>query len=250
LDRTCKSELAKLEFKRCLTEALESERIYGESLLVGGFSDAKTVGELETPLKKGSELLQLAVYPCTKDSKKFKEFEVNSKEQDVNSPRYGEPIIYKLSRGDTGYLYIHYSRVCKVKTRSSGTSVLDPIWDDLTCGRNIRWGASQWMYRTGGGFATIGFPAGTTAAELEAYHNTQAFSNLMSRTAIFIAQNSQAENDGMTFDFKGAAGKALDPAPIFQTNMEQIAIATGIPQAKLVGAQAGALTGSEVNMKD
>ncbi|MDH5786991.1 MAG: DUF1073 domain-containing protein [Candidatus Bathyarchaeota archaeon] len=250
LDRTVQSALSKLEFKKHLTEALESERIYGKSLLVGAFSDAKDVDQLKKPLKKGSELLQLAVYPSTKDNQKIKEFWVDSKDQEKNSRRFGEPIIYKLDRGSGNYLLVHYTRVCEVKTRSSATSVLDPVWDDLTCGRNIRWGASQWMYRTGGGFATIGFPAGTTAEQLEAYHNTNAFSNLMSRTAIFIAQNSTNENDGMTFDFKGAAGHALDPIPFFQTNVEQIAIATGIPQAKLVGAQAGAVTGSEVNMQD
>lgn len=250
LDRTVQSALSKLEFKKFLTEALESERVYGKSLLVGAFSDAQTVDMLKNPLEKGSELLQLAVYPGTKRNLKIKEFWVESKDQDQNSNRFGEPIIYKLDRGGGSYLYVHYTRVCEVQTRSNATSVLDPVWDDLTCGRNIRWGASQWMYRTGGGFATIGFPAGTTAEALEAYHNTQAFSNLMSRTAIFIAQNSQTENDGMTFDFKGAAGHALDPSPFFQTNVEQIAIATGIPQAKLVGAQAGAVTGSEVNMQD
>jgi hypothetical protein len=250
LDRTTQSALDKLQFKKHLTEAIESERVYGESLLVGGFSDAKTVGELKNPLKSGSELLQLAVYPTTKDNLKFKEFEVYSKDQDPNSPRYGEPVTYKLNRGGGSYLIIHYTRVCQVKTRSSATSVLDPIWDDLTCGRNIRWGASQWMYRTGGGFPVVGFPAGTTADELETYHDTAAFRNLMSRTAIFVSQNSTNENDGMTFEFKGAAGHALDPMPFFKTNIEQIAIATGIPQAKLVGAQAGAVTGSEVNMQD
>jgi len=106
------------------------------------------------------------------------------------------------------------------------------------------------MYRTGGGFPVVGFPAGTTAPQLETYHDSGAFRNLMSRTGIFIAQNSATENNGMTFDFKGAASHALDPSPFFQTNLEQIAVATGIPQAKLVGAQAGAVTGSEVNMQD
>ena len=250
LDRTVQSALSKLEFKKHLTEALESERIYGKSLLVGAFSDAQTIDALKNPLKKGSELLQLAVYPGTKNAKKTKEFWVDRKDEEPNSSRYGEPIIYKLDRGSGSYLFVHYTRVCPVQTRSNATSILDPIWDDLTCGRNIRWGASQWMYRTGGGFPVIAFPAGTTAAQLEAYHNSGGFSNLMSRTGIFIAQNSQTENDGMTFSFEGAAGHALDPAPFYQTNVEQISIATGIPQAKLVGAQAGAVTGSEVNMQD
>jgi hypothetical protein len=54
----------------------------------------------------------------------------------------------------------------------------------------------------------------------------------------------------MKFSFAGAAGATLDPSPFFQTNIEQISVATGIPQAKLVGAQSGAVTGSEVNMQD
>jgi len=250
LDRTVQASLSKLKFKKHLTEALESERVYGKSLLVGAFSDAKTVDMLEQPLKSGSELLQLAVYPGTKDRAKIKEFEVSSKDQDLNSSRYGEPVVYKLNRGGGSFLYVHYTRVCEVQTRSNAASVLDPIWDDLTCGRNIRWGASQWMYRTGGGFPVVGFPSRTTATELESYHDSGAFRNLMSRTAIFISQNSQTENDGMTFKFEGAQGRALNPQPFFQTNLEQIAIATGIPQAKLVGAQAGAVTGSEVNVQD
>jgi hypothetical protein len=72
----------------------------------------------------------------------------------------------------------------------------------------------------------------------------------MSRSYITLAQNSKDENDGMTLEFKGAAGTTLDPQPFFKSNLEQIAIATGIPQAKLVGAQAGAVTGSDVNMQD
>ena len=255
LDRTIQDQLTKLKFKERLTEAIESERIYGKSLLVGAFSDAQSLNQLEEPLKKGSDLMQLAVYPATYSAgttspQKIKEYEVQTKDEDANSIRYGEPIIYKLHRGGGSYLYVHYSRCYELNTRSTGASVLDPVYDDMTCGRNIRWGASQWMYRNGGGFPVIGFPAGTTAEQLETYHNSGAFTNLMARTAIFIAQNSQAENDGMTFEFAGAQGRALDPAPFFQTNLEQIAVATGIPQPKLVGAQAGAVTGSEVNVQD
>ena len=76
LDRTIQVELAKLEFKKHLTEALESERTYGKSLIVGGFNDAQSVDALKNPLKTGSELRQLAVYPSTtKDNEKTREFE-------------------------------------------------------------------------------------------------------------------------------------------------------------------------------
>jgi hypothetical protein len=142
---------------------------------------------------------------------------------------------------------VHYTRVCRVATRSDESSVLDPIWDDLNCGRNIRWGAAQWMYRNGGGFPVLEFPAGTTAEQLETWASSGAFTGLMSRTFICTTQNSATENNGMKFHFEGALGRALEPTPFFKTNLEQISVATGIPQPKLVGAQAGAVTGSEVN---
>ena len=72
----------------------------------------------------------------------------------------------------------------------------------------------------------------------------------MSRTSILIAQNSLLENTGMNVEFKGAAGVALEPTPFYTQNIQQISIATGYPQAKLIGAQAGAVTGSEVNQQE
>jgi hypothetical protein len=250
LDRTAQQALGDLEFKRHLTDAIGFSRIFGKCLIVGGFSDAVTTQNLELPLRRGAELRQLAVYPKIKGGEIINQVQVYEKDKNPSSPRFNEPVIYKLDRGSGVYIYVHYTRVCEVKTGATETSVLDRVWDDVVCGRNIRWGASQWMYRTGGGFPVIGFPAGTTVDQLEAYHNSGAFRNLMSRTAIFIAQNSVAENSGMTFTFEGSAGHALDPSPFFQTNIEQISVATGIPQAKLVGAQAGQVTGSEVNMQD
>lgn len=255
LDRTVQNQLSKLKFKQRLTELIESERIYGKSLLVCGFNDVKEVGDLKQPLRKGAELLQLAVYPSTLSTgtvnpQKVKEFTVETKEEDKNSSRYGEPLIYKLQRSSNNFLFVHYTRVYELKTRTGGTSVLDPIWDDTTCGRNIRWGAAQWMYRTGSGFPVVGFPAGSTREKLEEYADSGLFTNLMARKGIFIAQNSKNENDGMTFTFEGVQGRAVDPTPFFKTNLEQIAVATGIPQAKLIGAQAGAVTGSEVNVQD
>jgi phage-related protein (TIGR01555 family) len=254
LDRSVQDALATLKFKHKLTKAIEPERIYGWSLLVGAFADAVSQEALSKPLRQNSELKQLTVYPKTA-------VRIVEWEKDPMSPRYGEPVIYELDRGNGLKTPIHYTRTCLVKTRGAVTknalteqnisdSVLDPVWDDMTCGRNIRWGAAQWMYRTGSGFAVISFPEGSSVADLEAWSSSGAFANLMSRTYICLAQNSMQANTGMTFEFKGAAGATLDPVPFFKTNVEQIAIATGIPQAKLVGAQAGAVTGSEINMQD
>ena len=252
LDRTVQQQLSKLKFKRRFKHALEMSRTFGKALLVGGFNDAKSQDDFMKSLRKGALLMQLEVYPRITQGDNGKPtkthaFTVEVKDTNKNSFRYGKPVIYKLDRGAGAYSFVHYTRVVEV---GDGTSVLDKVWDDMTCGRNIRWGAAQWMYRIGGGFPVVGFPEGTTVAQLESYHDSGAFRNLMSRTAIFVTQNSQMANDGMTFTFEGAAGHALDPVPFFHGNIEQIAIATGYPQAKLIGAQAGAVTGSEVNQQE
>jgi hypothetical protein len=255
LDRSCQQHFNRLQFKKHLRKAVESARIYGRSLLVGAFNDAKTVEAFATPVREGAELMQLSVYPDTFQQQKVKEFQIESLDIDPTSRRYGQPVIYKLYRvsmNETGqtvssWVRIHFSRVCEV---GDGTSVLDKVWDDVGCGRNIRWGTAQYMFRVGGGFPVFAFPAGTSAAQLEAYGASGAFNNLMSRTYILIAQNSTQENTGMTFEFKGAASAAIDPTPFYTQNLQQIAIATGYPQAKLIGAQAGAVTGSEVNQQE
>jgi len=247
LDRGIQSVLSKLMFKKHLTEAITQARIYRKSLIVCAFNDAKTVDQLRKPLAKGAELMQFATYPKTVDEQKTNDYTVDVKDENLNSLRYGEPVIYKIDRGNGNYLYVHYTRVIELDNTQG---VLNGVWDDIVCGRNIRWGFAQMVYRIGSGFAVIGFPQGTTVEQLEAWSQSNAFSNLMNRTYIVIAQNSTQENTGMTFDFKGAAGVVIDPIPYFKSNIEQHAIATGIPQAKLVGAQAGAVTGSEVNMQD
>jgi hypothetical protein len=255
LDRACQQNFAKLYFRKYLRKAVESARIYGRSLLVGAFNDAKTVGDLAKPKALNAQLMQLAVYPETYREWKVKEFAVDSIDLNPISPRYGQPLTYKLYRqnlNESGQsimdnLIVHWTRVCEV---GDGTSVLDKVWDDMTCGRNIRWGAAQYMFRVGGAFPVLSFPTGTTAEQLSNWGSSGAFTNLMSRTYILLAQNSQQENDGMTFEFKGAAGSTLDPAPFYTQNIQQIAIATGYPQAKLIGAQAGAVTGSEVNQQE
>ncbi len=234
-DEAVQNALTKLKAKAILTKALEYERTHGWSLLVGSFSDVSDVNKLEQPLRQGNRLLQLTTYPKTK-------VEVWLKDENEKSHRFGEALIYKVDRGDGKYLYIHHSRCFKLMTRSTGLSALDPIWDDLNCGRNIRWGTAQWMYRNGGGFPVIKFPVGTTLPQLEEWMNSSAFTNLMARTYIGITGD-------MDFDFRGAQGRALDPQPFFQTNLEQISAGSGVPEPMLRGAQAGAVTGSEVNQQ-
>jgi hypothetical protein len=233
LDRALQKEFRRLKYKRVLTSFVGAKFLYGNTLVVGSYDDITKLSVLETERPQSTTLMQLEVYPKMN-------YSVFSKETNQESLRYGLPLIYQVSDGSRTFR-VHWTRCFE----HVGISILDLIWDDLTCGRNIRWGVGQWVYRTGGGFAVIKFPkeiAGvpTTKEKLSAWANSKEWSNITHRTSICIL-------DGMEFDFKGALGAALNPEPFFDTNTKQIAKATGIPKSILEGAEAGALTGSEKN---
>jgi hypothetical protein len=238
VDRTIQKQLRVLKWKSVLhnsegTGFIDYLRLYGNVLLVGAYDDAQKLSELRNEKAKGAALKQLVTYPKTR-------YSVSVKEQDETSLRYGLPTVYQVNDGARTF-QVHYTRCFEQR----GSSVLDLVWDDITCGRNIRWGVGQWVYRVGGGFLVVTFPkeiAGvpTTKAKLDAYVASGEWSNISHRTHVSIIE-------GMKVEFVGAQGAALNPEPFFDTNIKQISIATGIPKSILEGAEAGALTGSEKN---
>ncbi len=121
-------------------------------------------------------------------------------------------------------------------------SVLEPVYDDLTVLRNIRWGLGQTIYRYGSGFPDVEVK-GAKRKQLDDLEASQQFKNLQARTYFL-------HSDDTKLDFKGVAGKALNPEPYYTPIMENIAAGSGLPLAILRGAQAGALTGSEVNERE
>jgi hypothetical protein len=235
LDTKVQDVLRKLQAKSILSEALGFERIYGYSLIVGAFDDAKKTTELIKPLKQGAELVDMAVY-----SKPM----VTSidRDKDPESMRFGLPDFYNVNRGSSKRLRVHYSRVIHLQTSPTATSILDPIWDDLTNGRNIRWGMGQTMFRYGSGFPVLTLN-GKSIEQLQAYAEAGYFANLLSRTQLL-------KNEEMDIEFKGMAGSALNPQPYYQPILENISVGTGIPEPILRGVQAGALTGSETNLQE
>ncbi|MCJ7559170.1 DUF1073 domain-containing protein [Candidatus Bathyarchaeota archaeon] len=231
--------LRKLKFRMVLRQLVEYERLFGKALLVGGFSDVQEQAKLMAERRRGAEPLQLVAYPSA-------QYNVAARDEDLSSPRYGQPLTYRINTQSGTSLIVHYSRCFEAQTRSNGQSILTLIWDDLTCGRNIRWGVSQWIFRTGGGFPVIKFPkevggVPTTKEKLQEWANAKEWSDISHRTYICLI------NELMDFKFEGAQGAALNPEPFFDTNTKQIAKATGIPKSILEGAEAGALTGSEKN---
>jgi hypothetical protein len=238
-DKQIQTELSRLKAKQELMRMATFERCYGWAILVLGYADSAQ--SLAEPLTSPQALEEIKAYSPMQVPRVD---EVRSQDD----LRYGLPEYYNIKRsGIASYLKVHYTRVIHFANRLiasdwKGMSVLDPVWDDLVTLRNIRWGMGQTMYRYGSGFPDITF-TGAEKADIDDFIASGAFSNLSART-YFV------HNENQLLDFKGIAGRAIDPMNYYLPIMENISAGSGIPLAILRGAQAGALTGSEVNQQE
>lgn len=234
LDRNLQKALKNVHAKKQFLRATEFERIYGLSILVGAFTDAKDMNDHRSELSEGSKLVDLYAYSKT-------EITQRKLEKDPNSLRYGLPREYWINRGPGKRLVVHWSRVYELSTRSNMESVLDPVYDDLTTYRNERYGLGQTLFRYGGGFPVIKLPK-AFRNKLQSLQDEGQFADIMARTHIVMI-------DDMDLKFEGAAGVALNPEPYVDPVLESISAGCGVPEPVLRGHQAGALTGSEENTK-
>lgn len=247
-DKAIQKELRRLRAKRELTLMGTMERGYGYGIIALGFIDSGN--KLSDPLEKPTRLVDIKAYGTPQLAKP--QLDKNEKLPDGKpNPHYMQPEIYSIKRkGIQGRLKMHFSRVIHWATRYldpqkpewQGQSVLDDIYDDVLTLRNIRWSMGQTFFRYGSGFPVFTFDK-ATKAQLQAWQDAGLFGDISGRT--YFVQNEKQK-----IEFKGLQGRALNPEPYVKGVLESISCGTGIPMAILRGAQAGALTGSEVNQME
>jgi len=235
-DEAVQKVLLLLNAKDVFTQAAVFERAYGWSIVVIGYQDKAPA--LKAPVLSPEKIVGLEAYspPMVTEVKV---------DEDRNSERFGLPELYKVKVSSREEVEVHFSRVIHFATRKlepgyKGISVLEPVWDDLTVLRNIRWGMGQTMYRYGSGFPVVTVK-GATKDQIDQYK--REWGPLTAQTSMWADENT-------TIEFKGLAGRALDPEPYYMPIMENISAGTSIPMAILRGAQAGQLAGSEVNERE
>jgi hypothetical protein len=239
-DALVQKVLDALNARNVFTRAAVFERLFGWSIIVLGFVD---YGKgLSSPVEGMQEIRDLFPYSLLSV-----DVQSSDEEKDPKSPRFGLPVSYTFKQSGVEQVKIHYSRVIHLATRLldhpyKGLSILQAMYDDLTVFRNIRWGMGQTLFRYGSGFPDIEFE-GATKKQLDDLENSQQFKSLQARTYFL-------HSDKVKFEFKGVAGKALNPEPYVDSCIEQLSIATAIPKAIMRGAQAGALAGSDVNERE
>jgi hypothetical protein len=225
-----------LNAKDVFTQAAVFERAYGWSIIVLGYQDKGVT--LRDPVLVPEKIVSLEAYAPTM----ITNVQIDKNRQ---SARFGLPETYKIKIAENEEVEVHFSRIIHFATRLldhpwKGISVLEPVWDDLTVLRNIRWGMGQTMYRYGSGFPVVTVK-GATKEQIEQYK--REWGPLTAQTSMWADENT-------TIEFKGLAGRALDPEPYYTPIMENISAGTSIPMAILRGAQAGQLAGSEVNERE
>jgi len=232
--------LDSLNAKAVLTRTVAFERLFGWSIMALTYVDRGK--DVSKPVEDPKEIRELMPY-CTL------QFSVQSSDEDKdeNSERIGLPVFYTVRKAGAGQTKLHYSRAIHCATRLldhpyKGISVLEPMYDDLTVWRNERWGLGQTLFRYGSGFPDVTI-SGAKKNDIDNFESSAQFRNISART-YFI------HDEGKTLDFKGVAGKALNPEPYTTPILESMSCGSGIPTPILRGAQAGALTGSEVNERE
>jgi hypothetical protein len=239
-DKQVQMVLARLNGKSVFTQMAVFERLFGWSIIVEGYADhGKT---LEAAVESPQEIRDIVAYSPLQFS-----VQTSDEETEEKSERFGLPVLYTLARTGINQVKVHFSRVIHSATRLlthpyKGISVLEPVYDDLTVLRNVRWGLGQTIFRYGSGFPDVEVQ-GATKKILDDLEESQQFKSLQSRTYFLHSEKTK-------LDFKGLAGRALDPEPYYLPIMENISAGSGVPLAILRGAQAGELAGSEVNERE
>jgi hypothetical protein len=226
-----------LNAKAVFTQMLAFERLFGWAIIAISYVDhGKDVSQ---PVQGPQEIRELIPYSSLQAT-----VQGSDEDKKRESSRFGLPNLYTLNRSGATQTKLHFSRAIHCATRLldhpwKGMSVLECIYDDLTVWRNERWGLGQTLFRYGSGFPDVEVH-GATKEKLDDLEDSQQFKNLCARTYFL-------HNEKTKFDFKGVAGRALNPEPYCVPIVESLSCGSGINTTILRGAQAGALEGSEVN---
>lgn len=248
LDDAVQAALLKLKAKKVLTRLTIFERRWGTSVLLLGYSTTEEKVDWKKPYYNENgepaekvELLQIIPYPWNR-------MKVSKEIKDKSDLRYGQPEFYDIYRGTLATpLRVHWSRVILDAPRLDehpyfGLSVMDPVWDDATGWRNIRWALYQMLWRYGMGYPHFQFE-GASQDDIDDWEAAGGLTDFFVR-GVFLS------DEKATVKFVGLEGITVEPKEYI--NMAYMSMSTGsrISQDLLKGVSAGAVTGSETNLKE
>ncbi len=248
LDDAVQAVLLDLKAKKKLTLLTLFERRWGTSILLLSYTTNYPKYDWKKPLysesgklEEGAEIVQIAPYPMSR-------VEITKEIKDKSDLRLGQPEFYDIYRGNTtAPLRVHWTRVIHDAPRLDehpylGLSVMDPVWDDATGWRNIRWALYQMLWRYGMGYPHFSFE-GASQEDLDDWEAGGGLTDFFVR-GIFLS------DEKASVKFVGLEGATVEPKEYI--NMAYMSMATGsrISMDILKGVSAGAVTGSETNLRE
>jgi len=155
----------------------------------------------------------------------------------------GRPLRYHLMTSGGKARIIHASRIAYFKNMGpdenpKGLSMFLPMYDDLDADTHMRWAFYETAYRNASKIPVLIMPENTPD---DTYKAMKSGWGAQGPGTHFVAQGEGWK----LLQFGGS--DQLDPTKYHNVAMENLAADTGIPSTKLTGAQAGSVTGSEVN---
>jgi len=157
---------------------------------------------------------------------------------------------YEIYQADGTTFRLHKSRVIRVQPEDCGK--IEPAYDSLMVLDNVLWGIGQTMFRSGSGFPVLSVlngmniidsPNGEKLTKIQYYKKTGLMNDMNTQTGFVLDSN-----DKLTFE--GANGKAINPGEYYDRAFQQCAVDLDVPVDILKGTAAGAITGSETNLKE
>ena len=248
LDDAVQEALLNLKAKKNLTRLTAFERRWGTSILLLAYSTTEEQVDWTTPLyteegklPEGVELLQITPYPKNK-------VKVTHEIKDQTDLRFGLPEYYDITRGSQAIpLKVHWTRVIHDAPRLDehpywGLSVMDPVWDDATGWRNIRWALYQMLWRYGMGYPHFSFE-GASQKDIDDWEAAGGLTDFFVRGVFLL-------NEKVTVKFVGLEGATVNPKDYVEMAYGSMATGSRIAQDLLKGVSAGAVTGSETNLRE
>ena len=157
---------------------------------------------------------------------------------------------YEIYRADGSTFKIHETRVIRYARNPNELSAFKPAYNALFVCDNVLWSIGQAIFRVGQGFPhlKINEPEiftvnGVQTNEVEIVKNTGVMKDINSETGLIT-------DNRYNLEFVGAGGVALRPKEYWDICFTSACIALEIPRQLIEGVSAGAVTGSETNLKD
>ncbi len=224
-----------LGVKKNLKESYKVGMVEGYSLLALGFSDD---GDLKEELVSAKSLDYVSILTPS-DVKKL------ILDEDKNSARFGEIIAAEIRLGHGDTQTIHASRFIHLPVNTYGNNyrgmgLVKPAYNYLTVLDNVIWSTGQSFYRYASGFPHIKKKGGKPLQ----------LNKIKKQWKDVNAMTGWVSDDDTTIDFVGAKAVALDPEKYLDVAVFAVASSFDMPAQILLGTAAGAVTGSETNLRD